>query len=252
MAYPFIMCALAGLSTGLGGLIVVLSGGMDNKKIAVSQGFAAGVMLAVSFMDLLPETFDTYYVYMPAVTAAKAVLSLFFCGWIAGDALAVLAVPGRKEKDADNMFTIRRTAVITAVIMVLHNLPEGMLTVFASARDETFGARIAFAVALHNLPEGMAVASPVLYLSGSKLKAFGYSLATGMAELRGGIAAYTLLKNVMTVAFLNGVMPVIAGIMCQAAICELIPAAGKISGFQHTLYGIIAGILVMSIGLFVF
>ncbi len=252
MVYPFLMCAMAGLSTGLGGLVVILAGGVDDRKMAFSQGFAAGVMLAVSFMDLLPETFENYYAYMPVMTAAKAVLSLFFCGWVAGTAITGMVVKDRPSAESETAFTVRRTAVITMLVMILHNLPEGMLTVFTSAYDARFGARIAMAVALHNRPEGMAVASPVLYLTHSRRKAFLYSLGTGMAELFGGVTAYILLKNIVTPAFLNGLMPVIAGIMCQAALCEMIPAGEKISDIHHTLYGIIGGIIIMSIGLFVF
>ncbi|MBQ8604574.1 MAG: ZIP family metal transporter [Oscillospiraceae bacterium] len=252
MLYPFAVCAFAGLSTSLGGLLVIAVPSIDNKKMAFSQGFAAGVMLAVSFMDLLPETFDTYYAYMPVITAAKAVLSLLFCGWVAGTAINGLVVKDRPAGEDEILFTLRRTAVITMLVMVIHNLPEGMLTVFTSAHDARAGARIGLAVALHNLPEGMAIASPVLYITHSRAKAFFYSLAAGMAELMGGVTAYILLRDFITSAFLNGLMPVIAGIMCQAALCEMIPAGTKISDIHHTLYGIIAGIIIMSIGLFAF
>lgn len=251
MLYPLIMCALAGLSTGIGGLIVAFTGIPDDRKMAFSQGFAAGVMLAVSVMDLLPETFATYYVYMPFVTAIKAVLALFFCGWTAGAATASMVIKDNAA-DSDIVHTVRRTAAITIMVMVMHNLPEGILTVFSSSHSMEKGIKITMAVALHNLPEGIAVASPVLYLTGKSVKAFAYSLLTGMAELAGGVTAYFLLKGIMTPALLNGIMPVVAGVMCQAAICEMIPAGGKISDFQHTLYGIITGILAMSIGLFMF
>lgn len=251
MLYPFAVCAFAGLSTGLGGLLAACVPDIDGQKMSFSQGFAAGVMLEVSFFDLLPQTYLTYYEYMPVMTAAKAVLSLFFCGWVAGTAITGMA---EKVPDtADNLIThtLRRTAFITILVMVIHNLPEGMLTVFTSAHDVQAGARIGLAVALHNMPEGLAVAAPVLYITHSRMKAFLYSLATGMAELTGGVAAYLLLKDVITPAFLNGIMPVIAGIMCQAAICEMIPAGQKISDIHHTIYGIITGIVIMSIGLFV-
>lgn len=252
MLYPFVMCGFAGFATGLGGLAVIVSKGMDNRKMAFFQGFAAGVMLAVSFMDLLPETFRTYYTYMPVMTAAKAVLSLFFCGWVAGAAVTGIIPAENTAGEKGVQSVVKRTALITAAVMVLHNLPEGMLTVFSSAHSVQLGTRIAIAVALHNLPEGMAVASPVLYLTGSRIKAFLYSLATGMAELAGGVVAYVLFRNFITPAFLNGIMPIIAGIMCQAALCEMIPAGEKISDIHHTLYGIIVGIIIMSIGLFVF
>ena len=47
MIYPIALCVIAGLSTGLGGLAVVLAGGADDSRISFSQGFAAGVMVTV-------------------------------------------------------------------------------------------------------------------------------------------------------------------------------------------------------------
>ena len=71
----------------------------------------------------------------------------------------------------------------------------------------------------------------------------------GMAEPAGGMVAYMVLQDFISEPFLNGVMPVVAGVMCQAAVCQLIPESFRISKIQHTLYGIIGGIIAMSIGL---
>ena len=188
---------------------------------------------------------------MPEFTALKAVLSLFFTGWIMGSAIEGIALPREKYK-GDSVESVRRMAAVTTLVMVLHNLPEGVLTMFTATRDTAMGLRVALAVALHNLPEGMAIAAPVLYVTGSRWRAFLRSLLAGLAEPAGGIIAYLLLKDLLSAAFLNGVMPVVAGIMCQAAICELLPDAIKLSNIKHTIYGTIAGILMMSIGLFLF
>lgn len=252
MIYPVLLCGFAGLSTALGGAAVILFGVADNKKMSFSQGFAAGVMLAVSVLDLLPESFEGYYEYMPVMTAFRAVLSLFFCGWVIGCAINGIVPPREKSKEKSDMRTVRRTAVITTMVMVLHNLPEGVLTMFTSSRDIVFGARMAVAVALHNIPEGMAIASPVLYVTKSKSRAFFQTFWAGMAELFGGVMAYILFKDFITSRFLNGLMPLIAGIMCRAAICELIPAGIKISKIEHTIYGILYGIALIAIGLFMF
>ncbi|MBQ3008127.1 MAG: ZIP family metal transporter [Oscillospiraceae bacterium] len=252
MFYPVILCTFAGLSTAIGGLIVILSGGVDNRKMAFSQGFAAGVMLAVSAFELLPESFAGYYEYMPVLMAFKAVISLFFCGWVAGMGINGLAVPDYRETDGENMAMARRMAVITTVVMVIHNMPEGVLTMFSSRQNEIVGAKLAAAVALHNIPEGMAIASPVLYVTQSRGRAFAQTFMAGMSELAGGLAAYVFFKSLITPRFMNGLMPVIAGIMCRAAICELIPAGIKISDNRHTIYGILTGIVIIAIGLFVF
>lgn len=253
MFYPVLICTFAGLSTALGAVVVILAGNISNEKMSFSQGFAAGVMVAVSVLDLLPESFFKYYVYMNALTAFKAVASLFFCGWVAGTAISLLAVPVEFKTDADSsLSSAARMAALTTLVMVIHNLPEGMLTIFTSAEDISFGLKMALAVALHNLPEGMAIASPVLYVTKSRAKAFFQSLMAGMAEPFGGLLAYLILQDILTPAFLNGFMPVVAGVMCQTAICELIPYSAKISNIKHTIYGIITGIITMSIGLFLF
>ena len=251
MGYPVLLCVMAGLSTALGGLAVVFMGGMNDRKMSFAQGFAAGVMLTVSVADLMVESYNGYYGYMPAVAAVKAVLALTFTGWIMGSAISRVAVPEKLTAD-DHMSAVKRTGIITAAVMVLHNLPEGVLTMFTASQDTAMGLEVALAVALHNLPEGMAVAAPVLYTTGNKFRAFASSLLAGLAEPAGGVFAYLLVRNFITRASLNGVMPVVAGIMCQAAICELLPNAIKLSDFKHTFYGTITGITIMSIGLFVF
>ena len=252
MFYPVIVCTFAGLATALGAVIVLIPGGISEKGLSVSQGFAAGVMLAVSALDLLPESYSVYYTYMPALAAFKAVASLFVIGWIIGNLISSVAVPDNIYTQTDTVSAVRRTAIITMAVMVLHNLPEGMLTIFTSSADLSDGLRMAVAVALHNIPEGMAIASPVLYTTHSPFKAFFAAFTAGMAEPFGGILAYTMLKDIITPAFLNGFMPVVAGVMCRAALCELIPSGINLSNIKHTFYGIITGIMVMAIGLFLF
>ena len=220
--------------------------------MSFSQGFAAGVMLTVSVFDLAVESFEKYFLYMPARMALKAVLSLVFIGWIMGAAISGIALPAPVEENQGNTAIVSRTAAITFLVMVLHNLPEGVLTMFAATQDYSSGFRVALAVALHNLPEGIAVASPVLYLTGNRLRSFMYSLLAGFAEPLGGILAYILLRKFISPVFLNGIMPVVAGVMCQAAICELLPSALRLSNIKHTFYGTITGIITMSIGLLAF
>ncbi len=252
MLYPVLLCAFSGLATALGGLIVVWSGGVDNKKMSVSQGFAAGVMIAVSAFDLLPESYEGYITYMPSAVAVKAVLSLFMTGGLIGALLGGVVLPKTEKNTTRPKSIARRTAVVTTAVMVLHNLPEGVLTMFTSSQDLAFGARMAMAVALHNIPEGLAIASPLYYVTGNKKNTFMVTLWAGMAELAGGVLAYILLQDFITPAFLNGLMPIIAGIMCRAAVTELIPAGVKLSHFKHTFCGIIYGITLITIGLFMF
>ena len=55
----FAICALAGLSTALGGLIVALQRHPSERFLAAALGFSAGVMLYISLVELLPTAIAT-------------------------------------------------------------------------------------------------------------------------------------------------------------------------------------------------
>ena len=103
-----------------------------------------------------------------------------------------------------------RSALITGAALVLHNLPEGVLTLFAGAADSALGLRMALAVALHNLPEGLAVALPLYYATGSRRRAVGAAFASGLAEPAGAVLAYALVGGRLRPGFLNGLLVLVA------------------------------------------
>lgn len=252
MYYPFLLCAFAGLSTSLGAIFVILGGKIDDDKMSFYQGFAAGVMLAVSRFDLIPESYKSYLSYLTRLQGLRAVILLFLSGVAAEVAVSKFCDTFTFKYSSRQGQIIGRTAFLTTLVIVLHNLPEGMLTIFTGVKNPRFGLKVSRAVALHNIPEGMAVAGPVLYLSKSKKKAFMQAFWRGMAELFGGVASYFFLYPFINTAFLNGIMPFIAGIMCRTAVFELVPSSMNISRNIHTICGIISGIIVMSIGIFLF
>ena len=88
MYYPFLLCALAGLSTSLGAVFVILGGGINDDKMSFYEGFAAGVMLAVSRFDLIPESYKSYLSYLTRLQGARAVFLLFLSGVAVGFAMS--------------------------------------------------------------------------------------------------------------------------------------------------------------------
>lgn len=53
--FAFGLTMFAGLSTGVGSLIALLMGRSSVRFLAVALGLSAGVMIYVSFMEILPE-----------------------------------------------------------------------------------------------------------------------------------------------------------------------------------------------------
>ncbi|MEG1153084.1 MAG: hypothetical protein RSD61_00985, partial [Ruthenibacterium sp.] len=68
MLFALMATTLAGLSTGIGGLVVFFCRRPGARMMAFSLGFAAGVMITVSLSDMLPHTVAVYGETMPHVT----------------------------------------------------------------------------------------------------------------------------------------------------------------------------------------
>ena len=150
---------LAGLSTGLGGVLVALKGDIGDRFLAGSLGFSAGVMIYISLVELLPES-------MEALDNDWSAIAAFFFG------VALIAVIDRLVPDdinphepststAAQATTLRRAGLMTGIAIALHNFPEGFATFMAAYTDPKLAIPIAVAIALHNIPEGVAVAVPL-------------------------------------------------------------------------------------------
>ena len=55
----FLMTLFAGLSTGIGSLISLLAKRTNTNFLSLSLGLSAGVMIYVSFMELMPKSLDS-------------------------------------------------------------------------------------------------------------------------------------------------------------------------------------------------
>ncbi len=248
MIQALMLSAAAGLSTGLGGLIVWFLRRPSARVMSFSLGFAGGVMTTVSLSDLLPQAVTMYAQTMSRAKAGFCTASLCGMGmlvaWLLGRLLPERADAGNADEQR-----VYRTAFVTAACVLAHNLPEGVLTLFTSYADPRLGMMLTAAVALHNIPEGIAVAVPVYCASHSRLRAAGYAFLSGAAEPAGALAAFFLLRGLLTPLFLNGLIALIAGVMLWVSAAELFPAGVLCKESGAAACGISAGVLVMSIGI---
>ena len=124
-----------------------------------------------------------------------------------------------------------------------------MATFVAALENPEIGIAVAGAVALHNIPEGIAVAIPIYFATGSRLKAFSYSFLSGLAEPVGALVGYLLLSPWLGGVGIGFVFAGIAGMMVLISLDELLPAAREYGEPHKAMYGLAAGMLVMAIGL---
>lgn len=222
---PLILTALAGLSTGLGGVLVVL-GKPTERLLAASAGFAGGVMLTASLADLLPEALHFYGGYLPPLACGGALAALTALGMAAAGLLgnllpeeSELAVRFGRGRDPARAAAMR-TALITGAALLLHNIPEGL-----------------------------AVAVPFAYATRSRAAGVLAALVSGLAEPLGAVLAWLFLRRFFTPGFLNGTVVLAAGIMVWVSFAQLLPDAFALKHRAAGILGAAAGTLLMLLGI---
>ncbi|MEG0804514.1 MAG: ZIP family metal transporter, partial [Pygmaiobacter sp.] len=223
--------------------------------MALSLGFAGGVMLTVSLVDMLPGTVRAYRGFLSPQGATFAAMSLFLSGCVIAWLLQnCLPEPKNLHNTVgvEAAMTLRaaKSAMITTAVILLHNLPEGILTLFTGYGNPSLGLTLTLAIALHNIPEGIAVSVPVYYATGSKMRGLWASLCSGLAEPVGALLAFLLLRRYITPAFLDGLVALIAGIMSFVSYRELLPGSLDWGEDGAAVAGMVGGTIIMSIGIF--
>jgi len=261
----------AGFSTTIGSVIAFFSKKDDYRMLSFGLGFSTGIMLYISFMELLPLAFKDFTRYYNSSNGELLAILCFFIG--IGISLAIDKLIPRdvnphepREDYTEIKFcsllekiekpvlkpsttALKRTGIFTAIAIGMHNFPEGFATFVSSIENLSLGVAIAIAVAIHNIPEGLAVSLPIYHATGNKKKAFVYSALSGFAEPLGAIIGILILLPFMNEFILAISFAVVAGIMVFVSLDELLPTAKTYDKAHDSLYGLIAGMGVMALSL---
>uniref|UniRef100_A0A6N2K501 Zinc transporter ZTP29 n=1 Tax=Salix viminalis TaxID=40686 RepID=A0A6N2K501_SALVM len=173
-----VMVALAlslvgGLSTSIGALFVILCQTPNLKMLGLLQGFAAGLMLSISFFDLAHNAINSIGFLRGNLWFFGGVVFFgIIANFIPEPTLTSSSDVKSKKKNGDQggkdiLKKHRRqvlfSGIITAIGISLHNFPEGMAVFLGSMKGLRVGLNLAVAIALHNIPEGVAVALPIYF-----------------------------------------------------------------------------------------
>ncbi|QIQ21328.1 zinc transporter ZupT [Zophobihabitans entericus] len=256
-ATPLILTVLAGASTFIGALFGVMTKKPSERVLGFSLGFAAGIMLLISLMEMLPAAFATPGV-SPILCYAMFIVGLV--GYFGLDRLLPHCHPydlpceeGDLECYACEMDKrkdkLKRTAILLTLGISLHNFPEGIATFVTASANWELGFGVAIAVAIHNIPEGLAVAAPVYMATGSKGQALFWAGISGCSEMLGGVLTYFILGEIISNMVMASIMSAVAGIMVALSIDELIPLAKEVDPKRNPSIGILCGMTVMGFSL---
>lgn len=212
-----VLAFLSGMTTLIGAVIATVLK-KNVKAITVGLGFAAGIMLWISFFELIPES-------LHAIGIIKSIIALI-CGVIL---IAVLnrVIPHthlcNKSQKVDSR--LLKTAYLCAFGLILHDFPEGFAMANSYLHSPRLGLLIALSIALHNIPEEFAISVPIVLSKKGKRFLFKMAFISGLAE-PAGAAIGLLLSSIMpklTPVFLASA----GGMMIFISLHELIPTAKR-------------------------
>jgi ZIP family zinc transporter len=259
--HSFFLSLLAGLGTGLGGLIAVIHK-PGKRSFGCLMGITAGVMITLSFLELVNEAWELQ-VYLTATIgfAAGAIFMLVIDVLIPHMRFGEVEAAQHEKPMEQNVSNgvrfgrhrhgcihrtsrvvdqqLFKTGVLLALGITIHNIPEGIAVGAGYMHMPEFGMFIAIAILLHNIPEGIATALPLRESGIRKRDAFKVAFFSGLAEPIGALAAALFLNSFSFL--IPGALAFAGGVMMFITLDELIPAARE-HGHQHyTAVGIILG-----------
>jgi ZIP family zinc transporter len=250
VAIALLLTLIAGLSTGIGSAIAYFIKRPKISYLSFSLGLSAGVMIYISFMELLPNAIQSIGQIWGLVAFFIGIGVTSLIDWLVPESENPHEYKGIDEPTArgeDNY--LMRAGLLTALAIGIHNFPEGLATFASALSDVKLGVFIAIAIAIHNIPEGIAVSVPIYYASLNKNKAFIYSFLSGISEPVGAIIGYLILLPFLTQAVLAAILAFVAGVMIYICLDELLPMAHRY-GYGHlVISGIVLGMLIMAFSL---
>lgn len=248
----FTITFVAGASTAIGALAAFFVRKKDFKTIAFAMSFSAGVMIFVSFADIMPMSAELFGRSFSETKAEAATFAMFFAGaLIAG--IIDRFVPEHittemlDKSGVAKKTNVRKAAIMTSLALAVHNFPEGLSVFFSTLEDTRMGLALGFAILLHNIPEGISVALPAYQSTGSRKKAFWLSTCSGLVEPFGALCAYFVFAPFLTPTLVGACMAITAGLMVYIALDELLPMAKEYDEQHSAIVGVFLGMAVIAL-----
>lgn len=252
----------AGASTGIGSIIVVQKRKLSPKFLCWALGFSAGVMLYVSFVEILAKARDSLIAELGIIAGNWWLLSAFFGGiFLIG--FIDRCIPSYENPhetgniNTDHISAARKKKLLrmwlfSALAIGIHNFPEWLVTFMWALEDPTLWVSLALAIAIHNIPEWIAVAAPIYHATKSKMKAFWISFAGWLAEPVWALLGYFILLQFFTPTLFGIIFAGVAWIMVYISLDELLPTAEEYGEHHVVIYSLIVGMMVMALSLMLF
>lgn len=202
----------------LGGCLVILKKEWPKKIQEYLIALGAGFILALVFLELIPESIEHLGHSAPLFMLLGFALIHFFEHTIVGH------LHFGEETHTDVMLS--KTASYSALTgLFIHAFFDGLAISAAFHFDFYIGLMFFIAVLLHKLPEGFTIATIMLASNQSRKNAFWATATIGLATMAGIFAVFFLAEIDPTI--IGVVFAISAGIATYVGASDLIPEINR-------------------------
>jgi ZIP family zinc transporter len=255
-----LLSLIAGLGTGLGGLIAVIRK-PGPRQYGFLMGITAGVMITLSFLELVNKAWELQGFATATIGFGAGAIVMFALDvTIPHIRFGEKEIPHLAEANATEKMSpqhhgrhrfgqsrnnapidqdLLKSGILIAIGITLHNIPEGIAVGAGYMHTPAFGYFITLAILLHNIPEGIATALPLCKSGVCRWDSFRVAFLSGLAEPVGALIAAFFLTSFQ--GFIPGALAFAGGVMVFITLDELIPAAREHGHHHFTALGIITG-----------
>ena len=206
----------AALANVIGALTVTSGARWSVQALDRMLAFAAGFLLSVAFVDLLPEAYER-----GGRTGAMVVLASFLLVHLTQHSI------GRHFHFGEERHEVSRMTSGSALIgLLLHTFVDGVAVASGLFVSRAVGALVFIGVVLHKLPEGLAISSLFMASGATKRAALGAATALGVATIF-GVVLTDAVEGLRTYG-----MAISAGVTIYVGASNLVPELQKRGGWE--------------------
>lgn len=218
MLTTIILATLLVSSVSLAGIWLIFQKNSKETFLHALIGIAAGALLTVAFLDLLPEAIEAE-IYEPRLIFGVVLSSIVFFFLLERVFHWHHCHCEEHGQSAGNIK--KNLAVINLVGDGIHNFVDGALIASAFLLDFQAGLIVTLAVILHEIPQEITDFGVLLYAGLSKTKAILYNLLTALIAVVGALTFYYFGNSFQNILIL--MMAVAAGNFIYLSTADLIP-----------------------------
>ncbi len=236
--YPLIITSIAGFAAMLGNLLLFINKKYERGVLSFSLGLSCSVMFLISILELIPEGLLLVNKYTNSLVLMFYSLCLLMIGYI---------FVNFTDKHINKKDSIYRVGVLSAISLLIHNIPEGIICALTSYSNLTLGLKMSFLILIHNITEGIAICLPIYYATGSKKRAIILTFISSFGELAGALITMIFLKNYLSNFILYIVLIITAGIMITLSLGKIFKEGIKLNKLISFIIGLLVGTIIVII-----